>query len=148
MNNDLAEIIVLRKYVPDDHAFVMSTFLRGLYYGDSWFSLIPKEIFMASYKKAAEAIVLSPKNIVVVAALKDSPDVILGYSIVSLDGKKLHWVFVKAGDKKDPAASWREKGIARSLIPASIETVTHLTKFGRTLLHKIPGVIFNPFDVP
>ena len=134
-------MIVIRDYRPDaDKNFVMATFLRGVYYGDTWFSLIPKNIFMNAYKKFAEAIVNNPKTIIKVACLQDDPDVMVGYSILSSDFSAITWVFVKA--------AWRKQGIARQLLPQLPTTVTHLTPLGKSLLPKFKTqVIFNPFYV-
>lgn len=144
MNKDLQDLIDIRDYRPGDHAFIMATFLRGLYYGDSWFSIIPKDLFMASYKRFAEAILASPNNVVKLAVLREDNDVILGYSILSKDFSKLHWVFVKAGDRD---LSWRNKGIARFLVPETVRVVTHLTETGKNLMSKLPNCVFNPFDL-
>lgn len=137
----MSDVYRLRAYKPEDHAFIMSTFLRGLYYGDSWFSQIDKNCFMSNYKHVVEALVR--KASVIVACLIEDEDVILGYSIVSKDGKTLHWVFVKQGPSKEE--TWRWKGIGKSLIPPNIDTVTHLTALGKSLMSKLPGVKFNPF---
>lgn len=125
----------VRDLTKEDHNFIYATFLRGLYYGDSWFSLIPKAIFMENYKKVVEA--LLAKSIVKVACLKEDPGVIIGYSMLSSDFMTIHYVFVKA--------AWRNKGIGRSLCPQRPEAVTHLTALGRILMSKIPTAIFNPF---
>lgn len=129
----------VRNAKPEDRNFILATFLRGLYYGDSWFSAIDKKAFMENYKKVAEALISGNNTIINIACLKDEPDVILGYSILSSDYQTIHWVFVKE--------SWRKKGIAKSLCPQYPSTVTHLNKLGKTLLTKFPGVIFNPFKV-
>jgi hypothetical protein len=52
----------------------------------------------------------------------------------------LHWIFVKK--------AWRNNGLAKSLIPNNITKVTHLTTVGKALLGKLPGAIFDPFDLP
>lgn len=126
----------VRDYVPADKNFIMATFLRGLYYGDSWFSLIPKAIFMNNYKKVAEALV-SGNTVIKVACLKDDPGVILGYSILSKDFLTVHFVFVKS--------AWRLKGIARSLLPQYPTAISHLTTLGKSLMNKFPTAVFNPF---
>lgn len=134
----------VRDMLPEDRNFILATFLRGLYYGDSWFSQIPKEIFMANYQKVAEALITSPNTVIKVACLHDDPDVVLGYSILSSDYQKIHWVYVKNSKLAD-GTSWRRKGIGRSLVPQFPTTVTHLTKTGKSLMLKIPTAIFNPF---
>lgn len=137
MSEDLDSTYEIRDYKPEDKAFIMATFLRGLYYGDSWFGLMPKDIFMANYKLIAEAIL--NKHQVKVACLCEDKDVILGYSIVSKDLATIHWVFVKS--------LFRKKGIAKALLPKFPSSVTHLTVLGRNLLPKFPECIFNPFNV-
>lgn len=134
--SDFSGLYSVRDYTSADKAFVMSTFLRGLYYGESWFSEIPKSVFMNNYKHIAEKIV--DKSIVTIACLPDDPDVILGYSILSQDLQVVHWVYVKS--------IWRQKGIAKNICPKYPTTVTHLTKLGKMLLkEKIKTAIFNPF---
>lgn len=137
MSNDVKELYEIRTYQPSDFNFIMATFLRGLYYGDSWFSLMPKDIFMQVYKQIAEALI--KKHQVYIACLKEDPEVILGYSIISKDESTMHWIFVKTG--------WRNSGIGRSLVPSTVTCVTHLTDLGRKLMPKINNCIFNPFNV-
>lgn len=125
----------IRPMDKEDEAFIYSTWLRGLYYGDSWFSLIPKDIFMNYYKQIAKMTLDSTNIKVNVACLKEEPNVILGYSILSKNDEALVWVFVKK--------PWREQGIAKSLIP-NVKYVTHLTVTGKALLPKL-NASFNPF---
>ena len=132
------DLIAQRDYLESDKNFIFSTVLRGLYYDDSWFSEIPKNIFMENYHPIVEAMLASPRNHVRVACLKDDPEVILGYSILSRDGTRCHFVFVKA--------AWRKVGIAKSLIPPTVTTVSHLTALGRSLARK-KNLEFNPFVI-
>lgn len=127
----------IRDAKEEDKNFILATFLRGLYYGDSWFSFIPKQIFMTNYDKVAEALVKGDRTIIKVACLKEDIDVILGYSILSKDYQSIHWVFVKS--------AWRNKGIARSLLPQYPICATHLTRLGKDLLIKFENCVFNPF---
>lgn len=138
-------IYQIREYKQEDKAFICATFLRGLYYGESWFSLIPKQIFMENYSKVIYALLGRPDIVVKVACLTEDPDVILGYSILSQDLQTLHWVFVKSSKKSDDL-SWRRHGIGKVLTNYPIKQVTHLTKLGLTLLPKI-NAVFNPFMV-
>lgn len=127
----------VRDFKENDKALVLATFLRGLYHGDSWFSLIPRSIFMDNYKKVAEALVSSPNVIIKIACLKEDPDVILGYSILSSNYQTIHWCYVKS--------AWRKQGIARSLLPQFPTTITHLSALGKSLMSKFPDAVFNPF---
>lgn len=125
----------IRDLKESDENFVLSTFLKGLYYGDSWFSQIPKNIFMDNYKKVAQALVKT--QVIKIACLKDDPDVIIGYSILSHDYQTIHFVYVKE--------KWRKRGIGRSLLPQYPNAVSHLTTLGKSLLNKLNNPNFNPF---
>jgi GNAT superfamily N-acetyltransferase len=137
--NDFSGLYDVRDYRETDRSFILATFLRGLYYGDSWFSEIPKDIFMSNYKRVVEALINSPNVVIKVACLKEDADVILGYSILSKDFSTLHWLYVKS--------AWRKKGIGKSLIPAFLSTYTHLSALGKSLRYKLSEAIFNPFNL-
>jgi hypothetical protein len=128
----------------EDINFILATFMRGVYYGNPWFNKIPKEIFMRCYKPVIE--VLLTKAVVKVACLKDDTDIILGYSILSQDFRTIHWVYVKSSKLPD-GTTWRQKGIAKSLVPVDPVSVSHLTDMGEKLLDKFKQKpIFNPFQ--
>lgn len=138
--SDFRGLYDIRDYRESDKAFVMATFLRGLYYGDTWFSIIPKRLFMDNYKLIAEKLISSPKVSIKVACLLEDPEVILGYSILSSDYQGIHWTFVKS--------AWRLKGIASSISPQFPTYVTHLSTLGKTLLDKkFKNTVFNPFQI-
>lgn len=130
-------MVEYREYRPSDKNLIYSTFLRGLYYGESWFTLIPKNVFMENYHKALEFILSRDTTRVVVACESDNSDKVLGYSILG-DNDVLHWVFVKKPH--------RGQGIAKGLVPPTTKTVTHLTRTGISLLVK-KNLQFNPFAV-
>ena len=136
---DFGGLYDVRDSIDRDHNLIIATFLRGIYYGDSWFSAIPKHIFMENYKRVIEALLRSPNVVVKIACLKEDPDVILGYSILSNDFQTIHWVYVKS--------AWRGKGIAKSLTPKYATAVTHLSALGKSLMPKIPTAVFNPFKL-
>ena len=132
------EIYEIRDYKPEDHAFIMSTFLRGLYYGNGFFTMMPKDLFMAYYKIVGEA--LLSKSQVKVACLKDEVDVILGYSIMSQDFSAVHWVFVKS--------AFRKQGISTRLLPARPSCYTHFgNKESLSFIKRFENCVFNPFNV-
>lgn len=131
------KLYLIRDYIPGDKNFILSTFLRGMYYGDSWFSLIPKKIFMDNYKKVAETLINN--SIIKIACLSDDKDVILGYSILSKDYLGIHFCYVKS--------AWRRKGIGKSLLPKFPIYISHFTKLGLSLRNKYPNTVFNPFKL-
>lgn len=136
---DFTGLFEVRDAKPSDANFILATFLNGVYYGDTYFSEVPKPIFMENYKKIAIKLLTSPTTTIKIACLPEDQDVILGYSILSADYSTIHWCFVKS--------KWRNKGIGKSLVPSFPTTVTHLSGTGRQLLNKFKDVIFNPFAI-
>lgn len=139
MSSNLDGLYKLRDYKADtDKAFVKATFLNGLYYGESWFSLIPKNIFFDNYKLIVDSMLDSPNVVIKVACQEEDEDVILGYSILSADYQSIIWVYVKD--------IWRKQGVAKALTPEFPVQVTHLSALGKIILaKKFKGTIFNPF---
>jgi hypothetical protein len=134
--SDFQGLYDIRDMKEADKNFIMATWLRGLFYGDSWFSIIPKDIFMNSYKQVAKNMLESPKVKVRVACLKEDSDIILGYSVSSSDNVAVVWMFVKT--------PWRQQGIGKSLLPPGVQYATLLTDLGKNLLPKF-NLFFNPF---
>lgn len=141
MSLNKRDLVTLRAATPEDKNFILATFLRGLYYGDTWFREIPKPIFMKQYHAIATRLLSLPTVSIIIACLKEDPDTILSYAILGKNstGSTLHWVFTKT--------AWRNIGIGKMLIPQDLNTVTHLSKVGLSLLRKRTGVDFNPFAV-
>lgn len=136
MSSPVKHLYMLREYKAEDKAFIMATMLRGLYYGNEFFHMMPdKDSFMDNYKLVCEALI--QKHVVVVACLKDDLDTILGYSLTSADGKVIHFCFVKK--------AWRKQGIGRELLPQSPKLYSHFTTLGLQLAKKYPDFTFNPF---
>lgn len=132
-----SDLIAIRKGLPGDKNFVLSTFLLGLYYGGTAYSEMNKDIFMLEYHKLAEKLLISEDSQLKVACLKEDSNVILGYALMNKDSDTLHFVFVKK--------PWRKIGIMQSLIPQQVLFCTHLTAVGLSLLKKSPYISFNPF---
>lgn len=135
MTIDKKQLVAVRDGVDGDRNFILATWLKGLRYGNDWFEAIDSRIYFEFYHKVIEAILARPDTVVKVACLADDGDVILGYSIST--GDILHWTFCKK--------EWRSIGIAKSLVPPTTHTVTHLTSLGRSIMRKHPTLKFNPF---
>lgn len=133
---DKKDLFAIRELRMDDLNLIFSTWLRGLYYGDSWFSLIEKKVFMDNYHTILERLLTSGTARVRITCLKDDPEVILGYAVLGNPGV-LHWVFVKS--------AWRGIGIAKGMIPEDTTAITHLTKLGVSYLKSHNKLTFNPF---
>lgn len=131
------ELVKIRNVELTDYNFIFATMLRGLYYGDTWYSQIPKDIFMKNYHNVVEHLLKKPTVSILVACLKEDESTVLGYSI--LENNIVHYVFVKS--------AWRNIKIAKSLVPDGVQFVTHLTKVGNSILKKYDTVKFNPFII-
>lgn len=131
-----SDLFLVRDGVEDDRPFIFATMLRGLFYGDSWFSEVPKAIFMQEYHGIVERLLDTAE--IRVACLKDDPEVILGYALINAPDT-VHFVFIKK--------AFRGIGIAKSLVPLTVTNTTHLTKAGLSII-KRKGIVFNPFFRP
>lgn len=135
MTDESRPPVYTRGYEANDKAFILATFLRGLYYGDNYYSQMPKNRFMECYHPFLEHLLDSPGIDIKVACLEDDKDIIVGYSMYT--NTVLHWVFVKK--------QWRKIGVAKVLVPEKLTACTHLTELGKQILKKKPGVYFDPY---
>lgn len=133
-----SESVAIRAFDPKDYNFIISTWIKGLKYGNDWFNLIDQKSYYENYHKVIEAYLKNPATIIRVACLKSDPEVILGYSVARNNDSVLDWVFCKK--------AWRDIGIAKALVPTSVTTVTHVTKTGAAILKKRPDLKLNPFS--
>lgn len=133
----VADLVTVRDAEEGDSPFIYATWLKGLRFGNDTFGQIDQTIYFDKYHEVIEKILHLPTTVVAVACLKDERDVILGYSILGYP-KTLHYVHVKQ--------AWRRFGIGTMLVPKDLDTTTHVTKVGWSILKKkYPKVIFNPF---
>ncbi len=126
--------IVIREPQPGDINFLLSTFLKGLFYGSKFWGLVDQEAYFSNYEPFIKNLMV--KSQVKVACLDDDQDVILGYCIYNVS--TCHFIFVKK--------SYRKLGIGRMLWPEGIDTVSHLTDQGDSIRKKM-NLKFNPFLV-
>ena len=132
------KLFVVRDAKPGDLAFIMSSWLKGLRFGNDIFREVKSDVYFKEYQKIISALLQHPSRETKVAVLPDDEDVILGYSVHSKDGTKVDWTFVKT--------SWRGIGIARALVPSTVKSATHLTKPGLSIIRK-RGMEFDPFNL-
>lgn len=129
-----SKLISFREFYAADEPFIYASWMKGLRYGSPLYKMIDHEIYFKTYARIIK--ILLSKSKVLIAALKQDPNVILGYSV--FEDKKLHWVFVKE--------DWRGIGLAKDLVPKELEVVTHMTSLGSLIFkEKCPKAIFNPF---
>lgn len=124
---------LLRPYKLEDKAFIYSTMLKGLYYGNSFFNQVDKATFFSHYAKVLD--LLTARATTLIAHLPDEPDVIIGYAIIEHD--TLHYIYTKA--------AFRKKCVASSLLKGyDIKRCSHLTDMV-TDIRLSKHLIFNPF---
>jgi hypothetical protein len=126
--------IKVRDPEPNDINFLLSTFLKGLYYGSKFWSLVDQEAFFQNYEPFIKQLML--RSDVKIACLIDDPDVILSYCMYK--DNVIHFIFSKK--------SYRKLGIAKLLYPKGIDTCSHITDSGDSIRKKL-GLIFNPFAI-
>jgi len=116
--------------------YILGKWKRSLRHGNDYFRLIDNKAYNDAYDMLIMMILARPGAVVRLAVLSDNRDIALGWSLIQ--GDILHYVFVQA--------EYRGMGLAKKLIPQSINTVTHLTKTGMNIWNaKAPHVKFNPF---
>jgi hypothetical protein len=127
-------LVCVRPPEPGDINFMLSTMLRGLFFGSKFWGEVDQDSFFKYYEPFLKTLML--KSDIRVACLDDDQDVILGWSMYS--GSVMHFVFVKK--------SYRKKGIAKMLCPSGIDTVSHITDSGNSIRKRL-DFKFNPFAV-
>lgn len=121
-----------KTYLPLIH----SHWKRSLRKGNDYFNLVKPDAYYSAYTAYIDRILDEPGTAVRMAVLAEDYDVVLGFAVTR--GRILDYVYVQ----KD----FRRVGIGSSLVPADIDTITHLTKTALTIWgSKYPGWTFNPF---
>lgn len=115
-------------------SLVYAKWLYSLRYGNDYFKLSKADSYYAAYNAYITSILAKPETVVRLALLADDRDVCLGFAVYR--GNILDYVHVHRDN--------RRVGIARALVPPSIDTVTHLTKTGLSIFGKTNWA-FDPF---
>lgn len=132
------EVVTVRTAVAGDRNFIYSTWLLGVYYGDTVFKEMKKDAFMKHYHDIIDQMLGHSNVTVKVACFKDDPDTILGYAVTNLDSTVVHFTFVKA--------PWRKIGLAKMMLGSEIKVATTLTKLGLSIMRR-KDIEFNPFTL-
>lgn len=122
----------------NDKAFIFSTWLRGVYYGETVFKHMNKDRFMESYHNLIEMTIAAPNTLILIACLKEDEDVILGYAALNKNKKVVYWAYVKS--------AWRNIGLSKMLLGSDIHVATTLTVLGLNIM-KRKNIEFNPFTI-
>lgn len=132
---EITKICDVRNLYENDKPFIYSTFLLGLYHGNEFFNIMKKNMFMEYYKPIIHKLV--ENRLIKVVCLKEDPNIVLGYGIMSKDEFTLDWIHVKQ--------KWRNQGIAKLLYPSFLVMYTHFSMVGLKIAKK-KNLTFNPFE--
>ena len=128
--------VVLRVANEADRPFILSTYLKGQFFGSDYYKHMGPDAFYKEGKADIESILALPQVLVHVACLEDDPSLILGFLIFS--PHNVIWCHVK----KD----YRSKGICNFLLKdLDARTFSNYTKAGLAIAKK-KGLTFNPFN--
>lgn len=126
--------VIIRPYNAEtDQGLIHSSMPRGIYYGGLKKPEGPKSDWFMDCHKYVKFLLKDKDSIIRIAALRDHPDEIKGYAIITkhIDKTRIEFVYVKD--------HYRKEGIAKLLLKGfDIFNVNerHLTKVGAAILVK------------
>jgi len=118
--------------------FVQAKWKRSLRDGNDLYKMVDAKSYFDAYEFYINRLLSTPGAVIRIAVLSDSPDVALGWSLIS--GDTLHYVFVQ----RDA----RNKGIGTALVPIPIQWISHITHIGARIWNnpKHKHIKLNPFQ--
>lgn len=129
--------IVKRRAVEGDKSFILSTWLRGQYWNNDYYSKMDQDDFFKHYSEVINTLLGFQGVNTFCAVLEDSPDTIIGYMVFCCD--VLYWSYVK----KD----YRKNGIFNMLAQdLELASTVSSTKVGDSICKK-KHLKFNPFKL-
>lgn len=123
--------------VPDKYNnYIRSKWMRSYRLGNPFIKLCNSDSYYSGYTIFITKLLLRHDTMFRLAVLTDDKDVVLGFSATR--DNILDYVFVH----KD----YRRQGIGNALVPAHIDTFTHLTMQGMSIwTKKMPKAVFDLF---
>src|ERR1700677_3231522 len=114
--------VIVRYWKPEDKSFIMSTWLRGQYWGEDYWHDSNQEIFFKQYSAKIAALIPLYNTKIHCAVLEDDPSCILAYLVSSDD--VIYWAYTK----KD----YRKTGLMKLLCGnKKFKYCNSITKMGR-----------------
>src|ERR1700723_2397489 len=90
--------VIVRYYRPEDKAFIMSTWLRGQYWGEEYWHSMEQNRFFEQYSKYIEKLLGLYYTEIHCAVLEDDPTCILAYLVKADD--IIYWAYTKKDYRK------------------------------------------------
>ena len=131
-------MIEIRGAEANDIAFLYSSWLRGLRFGNAYFESQDSDAYYASKKEEIAAILCKPDVSVRVACASDDRELILGYVVAQIGNEDANvvWIWVR------PAM--RQKGLTKQLCQGlRVSSVGNLTKMVEGIVKK-KNLLFKP----
>lgn len=136
----------IRPGLPEDHAFIMSSWLQSYRDSSEFAKEIPKHVYFKYHHHVLETLLNRPSTQVIIATPKDDPDLIIGYLICEEVGdlRMFHYVYTKRPFSK--------MGICNLLIegaPFPMDSrvlATHMTYKGRRIIDRL-GLTYCPYAI-
>lgn len=130
-------MISIRGAEAGDIAFIYSTFLRGLRFGNPYFEQMDSDSYFAAKKEEITAVLCQPDVSVRVACAADDREVILGYVVARVaEESSVVWVWVR------PAL--RRQGVATKLCHGlRVRYAENTTNIGAEII-KRKGLTLRP----
>lgn len=126
--------IVIREAIEKDKNIVLSTWLKGQYWGSDYWKVMDQDEYFKDYGKYVSQLICRPGTKIDCAVIADAPDVVIGYIVYN--DQHIYWGYVK----KD----YRKHGILNMLIKdMDFTTFTARTKIGDIVARK-KMLTFNP----
>lgn len=119
---------------------IYSKWMRSFRYGNEYIKLSDSDSYYKAYHTYITRILAQPDAQVRLAVLSENVDVVLGWSVTrqATQGYILEYVWCHSDN--------RRIGIATSLVPQPVTTITHLTNTGLSIWpQKLPNAVFNPW---
>ena len=129
---------LIRYHTEDDLSFIYSTWTHSYRYGSALGKSCRNSVFFKEYHQVINWILSDQTTYVFVAALTETPEVILGY--IACDPQVIHYLFTKE--------AFRNLGVAKSLIEAAGSPMIYTHKtfcLNDILTHHGDEFIYNPF---
>ncbi len=127
--------IIIRPAVKADKDFVMSTWLKGNYWGCPYFKLMEQDTYFKEYAKNIQRLLDKPGTGVDVAVLEGAEDTVIGY--ITYNDQALYWAYTKR--------DFRKQGVLNILMK-NMDFTSHagLTPVGSSIARR-KNLTFNPF---
>jgi hypothetical protein len=128
--------IIIRDVTKKDQGIVMSTWLKGQYWGSEYFSHMDQDEYFKLYGLYIQRLIDRPGTKIDCAVLKDAMDTVLAYIVYN--DQTLYWSYTKR--------DYRKQGLCKYLLKdMDFAVYTGSTKVGHAIGKKLE-LNFNPLE--